>query len=115
MQVKVSARHGHLNQPDQQIIVEKAEKLRRFFDRINAIEVTVDLEHIDKPSVEINVSAEHTNDFVASSSAPTVGAALDLTLQKVEQQLRKHKEKVTGHKATSLKHIETPLDVEPKM
>ncbi len=112
MQVKVSARHGHLKQADQQIIVEKAEKLRRFFDRINAIEVTVDLEHLDNPSVEINVSAEQANDFVASSSAPTVGAALDSTLQKVEQQLRRHKEKVTGHKATGHKHIEPSLDAE---
>ncbi|MFO0923675.1 MAG: ribosome-associated translation inhibitor RaiA [Pirellulales bacterium] len=110
MQVKVSARHGHLKQADQQIIVEKAEKLRRFYDRINAIEVTVDLGHLDNPSVEINVSAEQSNDFVASSSASTVGAALDATLQKVEQQLRKHKEKVTGHKATASKHIEPEHD-----
>ncbi len=111
MQVNVSARHGHLKQADQQIIVEKAEKLRRFYDRINAIEVTVDLEHLDKPSVEINVSAEATNDFVASATAPTVIAALDSVLQKVEQQIRKHKEKITDHKVAGHKHIE-PSDGE---
>ena len=98
MQVNVSARHGHLKSEDQAIIVEKAEKLRRLFDRINAIEVTVDLEHLDKPSVEINVSAEHTQDFVATTESSSVIAALDLTIGKVEQQLRKHKERVTDHK-----------------
>lgn len=111
MQVNVSARHGHLKQEDQQIIVEKAEKLRRFYDRINSISVTVDLVKLDHPMVEINVSAEHSHDFVASSTATTVGAALDATLQKVEQQLRKHKEKVTEHKATGHKHIEPSADL----
>jgi putative sigma-54 modulation protein len=74
------------------------------FDRINAIEVTVDLEHLDKPTVEINVSAEHSHDFVATTQSTTVISALDLTIGKVEQQIRKHKEKVTEHKATGVKH-----------
>ena len=37
MQVNVSARHGNLQPGDQQLVVEKAEKLRRLFDRVNAI------------------------------------------------------------------------------
>lgn len=107
MQVNVSARHGHLKQEDQHIIVEKAEKLRRFYDRINSIGVMVDLGKLDQPFVEIQVSAEHSPDFVASTTAATVVAALDATLQKIEQQLRKHKEKVTEHKATGHKHMES--------
>jgi putative sigma-54 modulation protein len=112
MQVNVSARHGHLKQHDQQIIVEKADKLRRFFDRINSIEVTIDLEHLDKPTAEIFVSAEGSNDFVATNSGPTVIVAFEGCLQKVEQQVRKHKEKVTGHKATGHKHIEPPANAD---
>ena len=104
VQVNVSARHGHLKPEDQAIIVEKTEKVRRLFDRINAIEVTVDLEHLDKPTVEINVSAEHAPDFVASAQSQSILAALDLTIGKVEQQIRKHKEKVTDHKGLGLKH-----------
>ena len=104
VQVNVSARHGHLKPEDQATIIEKAGKVRRLFDRINAIEVTVDLEHLDKPTVEINVSAEHSPDFVATAQATSILAALDLTIGKVEQQIRKHKEKVTDHKATPVKH-----------
>ncbi len=104
MQVNVSARHGHLKPEDQAIILEKAGKVRRLFDRINAIEVTVDMEHSDKPTVEMNVSAEHSPDFVATAQAPSILAALDLAIGKVEQQIRKHKEKVTDHKAIPVKH-----------
>ena len=55
MQVNVSARHGSLQPGDQTLILEKAEKLRRLYDRINSIEVTVDLKQLEKPVVEIHV------------------------------------------------------------
>lgn len=111
MQVNVSARHGSLSGHDQEVICEKAEKVRRLLDRVNAIQVTVDFQHQDQPHVEINVSAEHAQDFVASASASTVISALDASIQKVEQQLRKYKEKMTGHKSTGVKHI-TPANEE---
>lgn len=105
MQINVSARHGTLSGLDSQTIREKAERLLRYHDRINAIEVTVDFQHQESPWVEINVRAEHAPEFVASANAPTVIAAMDAATQKMEQQLRKHKEKLTGHKAASVKHI----------
>lgn len=109
MQVNVSARHGSLSGHDQEVIREKAEKVRRLYDRVNAIEVTVDFQRQEEPHVEINVSAEHSSDFIASAKATTVIAALDGAIQKVEQQLRKHKEKLTGHKSTGVKHITPEL------
>lgn len=108
MQVSVSARHGSLQPGDQELIQEKTVKLRRLYDRINAIEVTVDLEHTDKPGIEIQVSIEHAAECVATAEASTVIAALDMAIPKVEQQLRRIKEKKTGHRATGHKHIETP-------
>lgn len=105
MQVNVSARHGALSTYDQEVIREKSEKVRRIFDRVNAIQVIVDFQHPDKPDVEINVSAEHSQDFVASADANTVISALDSAIAKIEQQLRRHKEKLTDHKGASAKHI----------
>ena len=55
MQVNVSARHGNLQPGDHDLIVEKTEKLRRLFDRITAIEVTVDLKQQDKPLCLIHI------------------------------------------------------------
>lgn len=112
MQISVSVRHGELQAGDQPLIEEKVEKLRRLFDRVNAIMVVVDLKQIDNPWVEIKVSAEHAADCVASAEATTVLAALDLALPKVEQQLRRTKEKMTGHRAVGHKHIDPSPDVE---
>ncbi len=111
MQVSVSARHGNLQPGDQTLIEDKAGNIRRLYDRINAIEVTVDLKHLDQPSVEIKVSVEHADDCVASADATNVIAALDAVIPKVEQQIRRLKEKKKGHRATGHKHIE-PLVVD---
>ncbi len=105
MQVRVSVRHGQLQPGDQPLIEEKVEKLRRLFDRVNLIDVIVDLEHVDKPKVELMVSAEHAEDCVATAEASSVLGALDVVIPKMEQQLRRTKEKMTGHRATGHKHI----------
>ena len=110
MQINISARHGHVKPATQEKITEKVQKLTRLFDRLTAIHVTADLENRDNLSVELRVSAEHSNDFVATDQAGELIAALDKTIHKMEQQLRKHKERITGHRATGLKHIESPAD-----
>jgi len=108
VQINISARHGHLSPGTQEKIAEKVEGLRRFLDRITSLNVTVDLEHREQPTVEIRVSAEHHDEFVASESADSVLAALDGVIEKVESQLRKFKEKLKEHRATGHKHLEPP-------
>lgn len=94
MQINVSTRHGHLSTASQEKITSKVEKLSRFFDRLTSIEVTVDLEHEESPVVDLRVSAEHKHDFVATGRESTLSASLDSSINKLEQQLRKYKEKV---------------------
>jgi putative sigma-54 modulation protein len=108
MQVSVSARHGSLQPGDQAIVEEKVAKLRRLFDKVSSIVVTIDLEHLEKPSVEIIVSTEKVGQFVAASEATTVLAAFDKAMPKMEQQLRRAKEKFTKHQATGLGHVDAP-------
>lgn len=114
MQVKISARHGHLSPETQAKITDKVEKLRRLFDRVTAIEVTVDLEHRESPSVELRVSVERTDDLLATETAPSVVAALDATIHKLEQQLRKHKDKRREHRVRGAKGVEAeePMETE---
>ncbi len=106
MQVNVSARHGQLQPGDQDLVIEKVEKLRRLYDRTNAINVTIDLKKLEKPQVEIVVSVEGSDDCIATGESNTVVSALDNAIPKVEQQLRRLKEKKTGHRATAHKHID---------
>jgi putative sigma-54 modulation protein len=99
VQIKISARHGHLSDATQQFIREKAQKLLRFFDRLTSIEVTVDLK-TDLRQVEFLVSAEHKHDFVARESNDDILAAVDLVVDKLEGQLRRYKEKVQDRRRT---------------
>ena len=99
MQIKISVRHGHLNEEIQQHIREKAAKLLHLFDRLTLIEVTVDLKK-DQKWVEFLVQAEHKHDFVARDSHPDLLAAVDLALDKLALQLRRYKEKIQDHRRT---------------
>ena len=111
VQVNISARHGHLSTATQEKISEKVERLRKFFDRITSMEVTADLDHKESPKVELRITAEHSPDFVATDEGDLM-VALDRVIQKMEQQLRKHKEKITGHRAESPKYMESPVEAE---
>jgi len=105
VQINVTARHGHLSDATRAKVIAKVEKLGKYFDRLTSIAVTVDLEHSEKPTVELNVSAEHKHDFVAQETAAEMWAAVDGAVQKIEQQLRKYKEKVLDrHRQPDTKH-----------
>lgn len=94
MQISISTRHGRLSEATQAKIQAKLERLPRLFERLTAIEATVDLEHQESPDVELRVSAEHKHDFQAREKSDGLMAAVDAALHKIEQQLRKYKEKV---------------------
>src|SRR4051794_35681327 len=94
VQIEITTRHGHLSEASQEKISAKAEKLLRIFDRLMAIEVVVDLTDEAQPDVEIKVSAEHKHDFVARDQSDNLMGSVDTVVHKLEQQLRKYKEKV---------------------
>ena len=94
MQIQVSTRHGQLSEASQDKIKSKVEKLTRIFDRLTAIEVVIDLSDEAKPKVDLKVAAEHKHDFVAHDQSESLMGSLDVAIERMEQQLRKYKEKV---------------------
>jgi putative sigma-54 modulation protein len=102
VQIEISTRHGTLQPGQTQYLRDKADKLVKYFDRLMAVEVAVD--HGKHTwHVEIRASAEHKHDFFAKEEGPTPEAAMDSCVHKVEEQLRRYKEKVQNHKGeTSL-------------
>ena len=113
MQTKIAMRHGHLSEATQAKISAKVERLSRYFDRLTAIEVTVDLEHPGEPEVELVVSAEHKNDFVAREKADDLWRSVDGAVQKLEQQLRKYKEKVQDrHRQSGVRQVSAEPEAE---
>ncbi|MBI1903566.1 MAG: ribosome-associated translation inhibitor RaiA [Planctomycetia bacterium] len=94
----MSARHGHLSDTTRQRILEKVEKLPRYFERLTSIGLTVDLTDETAPAVELLVSAEHKHDFVAAERSESLLTSVETVVQRMEQQLRKYKDRLQDHR-----------------
>ena len=77
---------------------EKTEKLPRYYNSINRIEVIIDGSDGGKPSVEIIARAEHSNVFIAKESGEDTYVCIDLAVHKLERQLRRKKKKQRNNK-----------------
>lgn len=106
VQISISARHGQISEATRAKIHGKVEKLNRLFERLTQIDVTVDLDHAENPHVDLRVSAEHKHDFVAADQSGDLFASLDGAMHKVEQQLRKYKEKIVDRHRTNASRTE---------
>ena len=93
MQIAITCRHGSVRDEVREYINEKSQKLLTYFERVTAIEVTVDFNK-DHVKVEIQVDAEHKHDFVARDQSDDMMASVDAVMHRIEQQLRKYKERV---------------------
>jgi putative sigma-54 modulation protein len=97
VQIKISTRHGNLNDESREKIRAKVERLERYFERLTSIEMTIDLKSSESPAVQLHVSAEHKHDFVAHEETDDLFKSVDSVVQKMEQQLRRYKERIQGH------------------
>ena len=105
MQINISTRHGQLAQETKDKINLKMQRLDRFQERMTAVDVTVDLEHGDETHVEIRVSVERAKDFVSRTKGPELMGALDGAIHKLEEQLRRHKDKLVEHRSTGRRTV----------
>lgn len=116
MQINISARHGHLSDATQAKLTARLDRMSRLFERLTAIELTVDLahklEHKEVLRVDLKVSAEHKHDFVATDTGEELMACLDSAVHKIEQQLRKYKERVQDHRGPGLRQQSAPVEPE---
>jgi putative sigma-54 modulation protein len=111
VQIGISTRHGRLSEAAQQRIAAKGQKLLKIFDRLTAIEFIVDLTDSATPRVDLKVSAEHKHDFVAHHQSDSLMASVDAVVHRLEQQLRKYKERVQErHRNNDARRRETNLE-----
>jgi len=76
---------------------EKVAKLHRYYDRIQEVSVVFGHES-EQFTAEIIVRAERKHTFIASESGPDTFGLVDLIVEKLERQLKKHKEIIRNHK-----------------
>lgn len=92
MQILVTGRHVEVPEDVRAYIRDKAQKLTRFYDRIHEIEVVLDHES-EQFMAEMIVRVDHKHTFVACETGPDTFALIDGITEKLQRQLKKHKEK----------------------
>jgi len=97
VQVEITCRHGSISDSERDYFTEKSGKLLTYFERVTAVQVTVDYEG-DRVNVEMLFDAEHKHNFVASDVGESTIPVFDSVLHKMEQQVKKYKAKLQDHR-----------------
>jgi len=97
VQVTVSSRHMDVSEALRKYAEQKAGKLSKFYDRIQEIEIVFDTTK-DSSHVEMIVSAEHRNMFIARHMMDDAYKGVDECVAKLERQLSDHKKKIRNRK-----------------
>jgi putative sigma-54 modulation protein len=74
-------------------VESKVAKLPRYYDSIQTVETILEME-ADHAVVEMVVTARRKATFVATHREEDLYASVDQCLQKISEQLRRHKDKV---------------------
>jgi putative sigma-54 modulation protein len=107
MQTIVTGRHMGVSDALKAYCGEKAERLPRFLDRIQSVEFVVDGKD-GVHNVEIIVHSAGSEPFVARLQHEDAYAAVDLLIDKIEEQLRRYKERHRNRKHPRGAGEETP-------
>lgn len=95
MQINISGHHIDLTTPMQDYVHSKFEKLERFFDQINNVQVILrveKLQQIAEATLHVNQGEIH-----AVAEDENMYPAIDALVDKLVRQLNKHKEKLSSH------------------
>ncbi len=95
MQIQITGRHLEITPSLKRYVEDKLSKLNNHFDNIIAVRVILSVEK-GKQMAEavINVPG---NEFVAKSDSQDMYATVDMLQDKLDAQVRKHKQKLKEH------------------
>lgn len=102
MPIEITARHMEATQPLQDYARTKAELLMEWFPQVEHIHMILDVEKRNKKA-EVVVQAKSHVRAEATESADQFAVAVDVAMEKVEKQLRRHLDKLQDHKP-AMKH-----------
>lgn len=97
MQIKISSKHMQITPAIESYAAKKVEKLSRFFDRIQQIDVVIDKTK-NGYTIEIITDVEHHEPFIATSTHEDLYAGIDLGVDRSIRQLKDHKSKLRDNK-----------------
>lgn len=97
LEISVTGRHLEITDAMSEFAREKVSRLQRLYDRVEAIDVVVE-HHAQQFRTEIVLRTGHKHTFVAQVEADEFHKSVDLAIDKMERQLREHKEKLRNRK-----------------
>lgn len=97
MHIKVDGRHVEVTESMHDYIQTKMSRIERHFDHLVDVHVVLAVEK-QRQMAEATIHVAG-NDIHARSEDEDMYAAIDALLDKLDRQIKKHKEKLTKHRA----------------
>ncbi|MCW8888119.1 MAG: ribosome-associated translation inhibitor RaiA [Gammaproteobacteria bacterium] len=95
MQLNLTGHHVDITDSLRDYVTTKLEKLERHFDQVTNVHVILGVEKLrQKAEAQINIKG---NQLFAESVNEDMYASIDDMIDKLDRQVRKHKEKITDH------------------
>jgi len=97
MQLSVTGHHVEVSPPLRKYVVNKIEKIERHFDNISDVHCILTVEKL-RHKAEATVSFNGSKIY-ADATEEDMYAAIDGLVDKLDRQVKKHKEKMVDHHA----------------
>ncbi|MBY6205957.1 ribosome hibernation-promoting factor, HPF/YfiA family [Halomonas denitrificans] len=97
MQIEVSGQNVEVTQAMRAYVSEKLERLHRHFDNLISAHIVLRLERVQHFAEGTVSVGGRPQDIHADADAEDMYAAIDLLVDKLDRQVRRHKQKVTDH------------------
>lgn len=95
MQLNVTGHHIDITPALHDYVSSKLEKLERHFDHVTNVHVILSVEKLrQKAEATLHITG---NNLFADAEDEDMYAAIDALIDKLDRQIKKHKEKVTDH------------------
>jgi len=95
MQINLSGHHVDITTPLREYVNSKMERLERHFDHVTDIHVVLGVEKLrHQAEATMHISG---GTIFADAVEENMYAAIDALVDKLDRQLKKHKEKITDH------------------
>lgn len=108
MQLNLTGHHVDITDALRDYVTNKLERLERHFDQVTNVHVILSVEKLrQKAEATINMKG---NTVFADCEDENMYAAIDALIDKLDSQVRKHKEKVTDHRRTEGGLKDQPFD-----
>lgn len=98
MRIEVSGRHMDLTEAIKSQVVEKAQRLPKYYNGVQEIDIVIDQIPNSGFHVELHVDSEKHDTFVARAEGSDMYGCLDACIDKMTRQLTDFKEKLKNSK-----------------